>query len=493
MRARSHLPDKAYSCKQSKQIDQRSIQLYGETGLELMYRAGICAFNAMKANYPEARSVVCLAGGGNNAGDAYVVAGLALAEGMECLVLSLSGVETLPDDAAYFANDYKLSGGVIESFDHTLPEADIYIDGLLGSGLDRKVTGRYAQLIKQVNASQLPVIALDLPSGLNGDTGVIMGTAIQASITVCFVALKQGMLTFDGPDSCGKLLFSELNIAKDVYEGEAGLQVRNSCQPVRLNRNLKNTHKGQFGRVLAIGGQPGMGGAILLTAMAALKTGAGLVTLASHKKNRGKANQYPELMSVSVKHGDEFASVASNVIALGPGLGRSDWSRKTYIKACHKITETNAKAVIDADGLYHLRRYKTNIKQLVITPHPGEAAQLMGCSIKDIQQDRIASARALALKYKAVCLLKGQGTIIADRHGSATIVCGGNSALSTAGSGDVLSGIVAGLLAQGVEPYEAAVEGTSLHMASAEKILASHKNGLVASDMINGLADAFEC
>ena len=447
----------------------------------LMERAGAGA-TRIALEMLTGRALV-LAGPGNNGGDAFVVARLLKEAGHEPVVLFAGEPDKLPADARRAHANWLAAGGRCV-MDYPAGKFGLIIDGLFGIGLARPIEGEYAEWIERANASSCPILALDAPSGLNALTGQITGPAIRAIRTITFIALKPGLLTGDGPDHCGELSVCDLGLAIDSGDG---VVVAPDLFRACLKPRARNSHKGSFGSVAILGGAPGMAGAALLAGRAALKLGAGRVYLGMLETLAVDPVQ-PELM---LRTPADALSMAT-VLAIGPGLGQS-------IPAGELLTQALDSAlprVIDADGLNLLaqspllqRKCAVSPAPTFITPHPAEAARLLGSSTEDVQADRLSAALQLAKRFNAYVALKGCGTIVAAPNGRWFINTSGNPGLASAGSGDVLTGMLAALLAQHWPPLEAILAAVHLHGAAADAcIAASHGPtgpiGLTAGELI---------
>lgn len=477
-------------------MDARAIERLGAGGgAELMGRAGRSAFELLLQRWPACHRLLVLCGGGNNGGDGYVVARLAHQRGLEVEVRSVVAVESLQGDAAGAWRAAREAGVSITDWSPALPiEADVVVDALLGIGLSGEVRSPYREAIESLNQRRLPVLSIDIPSGLCAQTGRRLGTAVNAEMTLCFIGLKSGLVTGDATASCGSLWLDDLGCEAVVTQfpprGElftfASVCGSFPSRPV-------DAHKGLFGRVLVIGGDYGLGGAAILAAGSALRAGAGSVTCATRDAHvQPGLSCFPDIMFRSAEnHAVLSALVASaDVIAIGPGLGRSPWGEMSL----RTVLESGKPMVLDADALNLLAMLEwRNPKgvQVVMTPHPGEAARLLGQSTTQINADRYAAAQSLADRYKGVCLLKGAGTVIANHEVPyARVLRGGNPGMATAGMGDVLTGVIAGLLGQGVKPVRAASLGAAWHAASADGCVALRgEASLMASDLLPALGE----
>ncbi|MDD5321755.1 MAG: NAD(P)H-hydrate dehydratase [Methylococcales bacterium] len=476
------LPPTLYRAAQVRELDRIAIQERNIPGFELMSRAGYEVFQWIRDKWPDAQSVAVFCGAGNNAGDGYIVAGLALKAGLNVIVYSLAEPVNLRGDALKAYRKYSEAKGTVVPFrTGQLIDAGVIVDALLGTGLDRPVTGLYALAIQVINQSSARVIAVDCPSGLNADTGNVMGCAVKADCTVTFIGLKQGLFTGQAADYCGEIFYASLAVPDDIFQQVSPSAVRVAKIP--LPRRHRCSHKGDYGHVLIVGGDRGYSGAARLAGEAALRVGAGLVSVATRAEHAGLMNlSRPELMCHGVEAESQLTVLLekATVIVVGPGLGQSDWAIELFIAAIN----ARKKLIIDADGLNLLAKSPVVNADWIITPHPGEAARLLNCSTAEIQQDRFVSVTALQAKYGGTVILKGSGTLIASENELAVSTTG-NPGMASGGMGDVLAGVIAGLLAQGLSLKNAAQQGVYSHGQAAD--LAAEKGGergLLASDLM---------
>lgn len=486
-----------YTAEQVRRLDACAIETHGIAGIELMERAGRSVLDAAHRKFPGATRLLVLCGAGNNGGDGYVVARLAREAGLEATVCALKPPSLLGGDAATAAGRWAAAGGRTEPW--PVPESgayDLLVDALLGTGLDRAPAGDYGAAVDWINASGVPVVAVDIPSGLSADTGCVLGKAVRADLTVTFIGRKRGLFTADGPDQVGELCFSDLGTPYVVRGSvsDSGILVREELMPKYFPARRRNSHKGSFGWVLGVGGNRSMSGAIRLCGEAALRSGAGKVTLATHPDHAALINLgCPELMVRGVRCGRELQALFEQVelIVLGTGLGQTSWSDGLFMSCM----QSGVPIVLDADGLNLLSRLhsETDSGDLprgnwILTPHPAEAGRLLDCGARDVQSDRVAAARQLAERYDAVVVLKGCGTVIADAAGRYAICPHGNPGMATAGSGDVLSGVIGALVAQHLDLWEAAALGVLAHALAGDRAAARiGERGLLASDITQHL------
>jgi NAD(P)H-hydrate epimerase len=486
----SDLPENLYTATETRALDRAAIDDHGVPGYVLMSRAGQACFDALRERWPEIDRVTVFCGGGNNGGDGYVIARLALEAGLSVATLAVSDPESLKGDAAQAFTDFTAAGGQFTTHLDSAAADGLLVDALLGTGLDREVGGAYAELVDQINRSGLPVVSVDIPSGLCADSGAVLGVAVVADLTISFIGLKRGLLTGEATEHVGELLFDDLSVPTEIYA-----QVPGNCRLLdqrligrHLGPRARNAHKGSHGSVLLVGGDEGMPGAVLMGGEAALRSGAGLVKVATRASHAGHLPMScPELMGLPVEDAAALQSQLewAGVVALGPGLGQSAWSKEMFMATL----STDRPMIIDADGLNLLAESQANNQGWILTPHPGEAARLLGCNIAEIQKDRFAAAAAIAQQYGGVCVLKGAGTVIASRSGLR--VCRlGNPGMATAGMGDVLTGVAAAMLAQGLGLDEAADVAVCVHARAGDLAAAAGERGLMARDVIASLQTA---
>ena len=455
---------------------------YEIPGMELMSRAGNAVFRHIRIKWPEAKTISVFCGSGNNAGDGYIIAGLAHAVGLNVVAYAVANPEQLQDNAETAYKDYLKAHGKILPFDpEILGNTDIIIDALLGTGINKPVTGVFAQAIQWINKSHAPVVAVDVPSGLNADTGNVMGVAVKAECTMTFIGLKQGLFTGMAADYCGEILYSSLAVPKEIFKmlPTTTYRIVNKHFPARP----RSSHKGDNGHVLVIGGDRGFSGAARMAGEAALRVGAGLVSIATHPEHAGFLNiGRPELMCHGVENSEQLSILlnSADVIVLGPGLGQSKWATELFIAAI----KSERPLLVDADGLNLLGHTPKKRPNWVLTPHPGEAARLINCDTATIMHDHYAAVRKIQAKFGGIVVLKGSGTLIAADD-EVSVSTTGNPGMASGGMGDVLSGVVAGLIAQGLSQKAAAQQGVYLHgLAGDLAAEQAGERGLLASDLM---------
>ncbi len=481
----SLLPKEIYPVAAVREIDRTAIEDEGISGYQLMTRAASAAVAAARLRCPDASVWQVVCGAGNNAGDGYVVARLAAEEGIAVSVIALVDPEKLGGDAATAYADFAAGGGIVLPWSGEL-HGEIIFDGILGSGLERPVEGAFAEAVSAINSSRAFVVALDIPTGLHGDSGAVLGTTIRADLTVTFVGLKAGLFVGEGPRLTGDLEFAGLEIPDHCRDPSAAVMYRidDSLIGDRLPPRSRTAHKGDFGHVLIVGGGPGMPGAALLAGEAALRSGAGRVSLATHPDHAAiVVARRPELMAHAIQDGAELGPLldSADVIAFGPGLGTSDWARGLF----DVQNESKLPAVWDADALNLLADAPGKSPQRVITPHPGEAGRLLGRPASEVQQERLSSVAELQATYGGVAVLKGAGSLVSTGDGVPWISTAGNPGMAAPGMGDALTGAIAALLGQGLDPGTAARTGVLAHARAGDLAAADGgERGLIASDLI---------
>lgn len=459
-------------------------------GSTLMERAGAAAAEHARALCGDtAKDILVVSGPGNNGGDAFEAAAH-LKRGYFRVAVVFAGERgKLPADAQNALGKWEAAGGTLLGEIPGGARFDLAIDGLFGIGLDRTLTGRHAALVEKLNALGSPILSLDVPSGINADTGTVMGCAVRARHTITFIAHKPGLLTLDGPDRCGALKLDTLGIdAASLLEPDGEL-LEESILADAVRPRPRNFHKGQAGGVGILGGAAGMVGAAIIAGRAALKCGAGRIYLGLLTPRPPYVDYaQPELMLR--KPAAVLEKDLVNVLVAGPGMGKSDAARK-LLRAALRVP---VPLVLDADALNLVAAMRPLALVLekraaptILTPHPAEAARLLGQTTREVQADRLAAARKIARRYRSHVVLKGNGSVIAAPEGAFWINSTGNPGMASAGMGDALSGIVAALCAQGDDPLLALLAGTWLHGAAADDLVraATGPIGITASEVID--------
>ena len=459
----------------------------------LMERAGLAAAEFARALLGEyGKNVLVIAGPGNNGGDAFEVATHLKRWFYRVEVVFAGDEHKLSGDALAALAKWRACGGSTYAAPPAALRPDLVVDGLFGTGLARPLAGGYAELIAGINRLACPKLALDIASGINADTGAVMGSAVRASHTITFIALKPGLLTLDGPDHCAQA-GGEIRVADLGLDVRALLENKGSTTGPELAACLpprpRNFHKGKAGSVGVLGGAHGMVGAALLAGRAALKLGAGKVFLGILADDAPGVDYFqPELMLRTPRELLEAGMIT--VFAVGPGMGAAT----TAGQLLREVLDANVPLVLDADALNLIAASKTLQTRLpkrnapcVLTPHPAEAARLLGSTTATVQADRVKAALELALRYRAVAVLKGNGSVIASPDGTWLINTSGNAGMASAGMGDVLTGMIAALIAQGAGARAATAAAVWLHGAAADTLAraGAGPTGISAGELID--------
>ncbi len=474
-----------YTVAQLRVIEAEALQALQITGFELMRRAVTAALASLRRHWPQARRIAIYCGPGNNGGDGFLLGALARESGLQVHMLALA--ERATGEAAMARSAWESVAGTVHIWSGTdpLPDADVHVDALYGIGLNRAPGTMAAQLIERIDASQQPVLALDVPSGLDADTGHCPGVAIRADVTVTFVAHKRGLHTGRAADCVGALELSPLGVP-DTLPACALVDAR-TLRVEGMPRRARYANKGDNGHVLVVGGDAGMSGAVCLAGLGALRSGAGLVSVATHPVHAAMLNvPRPELMVHAVGDAPALRPLLerASVVVLGPGLGRQAWGRTLW----QSVLAAGTPLVLDADGLNLLAEApRAFVTPVVLTPHPGEAGRLLGISTSAVETDRFAAVREIARRYNAVVVLKGAGTLIARADGRLDVCPWGNPGMASGGMGDILSGIIAALLAQGCSGWQAAGLGVGLHARAGDRAAQAGERGLLATDLLQPL------
>ena len=480
-------PAALYTAQQVRDLDRRAIGEFGIPGYELMTRAGHAALNALKAAWPAAHRICVLCGPGNNGGDGYVIARVARAQGLRATVIALADPQSLAGDARHAYDDFAAAGGRVEPWSPHALDADVVVDAIFGTGLAREVVGTAATVIREINACGKGVLAVDIPSGLHADSGAVLGEAVRADVTATFIGRKVGCYVGQGQDYTGHLVFDALGVPAAAFDGTPSCAelIDESCVGRALPRRSRSAHKGRNGHVLVIGGGPGMPGAARLAGEAALRAGAGLVTVAMHPSSLGALSGRPELMGIAAVTAADLARALerATVVALGPGLGQSSWAREMHAAAL----AAGKPVVVDADALVLLAGTSLRRDDWVLTPHPGEAARLLASTSDEVQRDRLAAARSIQQRHGGTVVLKGAGSIVQGSAPEPALCDRGNPGMAVAGMGDVLTGVIAGIAAQCGDLALAARAGVFVHASAGDLAAQPGERGMLAGDVIEHL------
>ena len=520
---RRRTPSALFDAASVRELDRIAIDELNIPGTILMRRAALACVEVALQRWPDIEAIRVFCGSGNNAGDGYLIAGLFAERGVRAEAIVVGDIEKLSADARLAYQYCERSNAMIKplSPDAFGVDTSLLVDAMLGIGLIGTVRADFAGVIEGINelssTEGIPVLAVDIPSGLNADTGQILGVAVRAEATVTFIGTKQGLLTEDGPDATGELYFDDLEVPANLMlrvPANASLLTTQGLNGL-LPKRPRNSHKNKFGHVLIVGGDEGMGGAVTMAAEAALRSGAGLVSVLTHPTHAGNLLvRMPELMVRGVSFdrnpkgslGDSVGDTnvekllhQSSVVVLGPGLGQSDWSKQLFDVVINKTRQFDKQMVVDADGLNLLAAGIERRNNWVLTPHPGEASRLAAAlranrhnkpateretEFELAISDRFVMSELLQQHFGGAIILKGVGSLVHD--GGQICLCPyGNPGMSTAGMGDVLSGVVGALLGQGLNPGDAARLAVTMHALAGDRAVSvPGQRGLIATDLI---------
>ncbi len=479
-------------------IEKQHLKKINSTEYALALKAAEALYQELTRKFGQPNSINVFCGGGKNAADGYLLSALASAKSIPVRVFELgnpcqfSPTIACARETALNANaELNVFSGE-EIIDH-----GIIVDALIGIGLRGKINEKYRCAIQKMNFSNLPTVSIDVPSGLNSGTGGVLDIAVNADLTVTFLVYKQGLFTGYGPSCCGSLILRRLGLERgENLNGLASatiMSLEKLCKilPSRLNYSCKTN----YGHVLVIGGDYGYAGAGIIAAQGAARIGAGLVSLATRPEHiSAMLTRQPEVMAIGVSSGQELEPFLSrpSVLVLGPGLGTSAWSEQLLQKAL----DTKISMVIDADALNIISSGKIqisreNAENCVITPHPGEAARLLNISVKEVELDRVSAVIELQKVFGTTVVLKGLGTIVCGRSSEVVSICPyGNPGMASAGMGDLLSGVIGGLLAQSLSCISAAELGCCLHSHAADVLVDQlGQRGLMATDLLRSISN----
>ena len=507
------LPVSLLSVAQVRALERRALAAPGVDGLTLMRRAAQAALSRLREQWPGARGFTVLCGGGNNGGDGWMMAALGRAAGLDARVSWTHPPQGLRGEASAAAAESLAAGVPATPFDASrglgtaagpcgasagagagtgvAPALDVIVDALLGIGIVEPVRAPIAAAIAAINSSGRPVLALDVPSGLCADSGCVLGVAVRAEVTVTFIALKTGLLFGEGPEHAGRVALATLEVAPLPSEEVAWQRIDAAQVRAAIPLRRRDAHKGQGGRVCIVGGGEGMAGAARLAGEAALRVGAGRVTVACAAASAAAVAARPELMVQPLPRDPVAAAsrlaellAVADVVVAGPGLGRDPWA----LALLAAVRESGRPTVFDADALFFpLTEVPANC---VLTPHPGEAARLLGGTASLVQADRPAALRALLDRHAAVVVLKGAGSLVGQRGRVSQVCDRGHPVLAAPGTGDVLAGAIGGLLAQSGDPWGAAVAAVWLHARAGERLANDAGRGVLAGEIAAALPAA---
>ncbi|UCG14067.1 MAG: NAD(P)H-hydrate dehydratase [Deltaproteobacteria bacterium] len=503
---------RAVTAEEMAEMDRTAIEDVGIPGVVLMENAGRGATEIMWRYYPglDGKRVVVLAGGGNNGGDGFVIARHLWQQDVEVAVCCLKTFESYRGDAKINLEIIQKLGLFVEEFTDSsrlaalrrrAEDADLLVDAIFGTGLNAQVRGFFREVIDLVNSFRKPVLAVDLPSGLNASSGLPLGTCIQASVTATFGLPKVGQLVTPGCSYVGHLEVVDIGLPRDLFETEDPPRIwleASDLAPLVHPRPCAS-HKGTFGHVLVVGGSVGKTGAGAMAGLGAARAGAGLVTLAVPASLHGFMEmKLTEVMTEPLPETAEqtVATTAlprltalladKQALALGPGLSVQEETTQVVLRL---LEDCPCPILLDADALNglagHLEVLGRAKAPIILTPHPGEMGRLLGCSGAEVQNQRLAAVQSFSREYAVTVVLKGARSLISSPKGRLGINSSGNPGLASGGTGDVLSGLIAGFLAQGLSPFDAACLGVYCHGKAADRLAVRWGDrGMLATDLL---------
>lgn len=476
-----------YQTQQIREFEHLAQERFGITGQVMMQRAGKAAFDFLQRRWPQAQKIIVFCGGGNNGGDGYVLASLAHERGLQVSIWQVGNQDNMKDEAKNAYETCKQQNIEIEYFNDkvNVGHSDVIVDAICGLGLHDNLREDIVTAIKKMQRTQIPIFAIDIPTGIDADTGQIQGSAVHATATITFIGIKLGLLTGSGIAYTGELVCNDLQLPMELfsYVTPVAEKIHLSSYAAYLKPRSRDWHKGLSGHVLVVGGDVGFSGAPRMAAEAAFRVGAGLVTVATHPKNALMLNvTCPEIMCRGISHASELKPLIdkADLIVLGPGIGQSTWAQTL----CEYIWEQDLPLVVDADGLNLLSHTDKFNENWILTPHPGEAARLINETSQTIQADRLTAIKTINKRYGGVCVLKGAGSLVLAPNSLPALCDKGNPGMASAGMGDILSGVIGGLISQGIPLSEAAKLGVCMHAMAGDLAAKEGERGMVATDLM---------
>ncbi len=491
-----------------REIDRISIEEYRIPGLILMENAGRAVARVAIQEFPQAKRVATFAGGGNNGGDGFVISRHLISEGLDVTTYLTSDSQNYKSDALTNLEALHKIGGKLIDIRNGFSEyqgADLIIDALFGTGLDRNVEGLYRDVIHFINSQSVPRIAVDIPSGLDANTGFPLGVSVKADITVTFAVPKIGLAIYPGVDYAGKVYVADITTPKLLEKDITSELITYDTVRRILKPRSQDTHKGTYGHLFILAGSPGKTGAATLAAQGALRTGTGLVTagiprslnpIMAQKLTEAMTEPLPETESgtfgkESIEATLKTISSRKTALAVGPGISTTQDTAEFLYET---LKNCPVPIVADADGITLIAQNLQILKELkapiVLTPHPGEMSRLIGRTGEDVQKNRIGVARDFSSMYNVYTVLKGARTVISTPDGRVFINPTGNAGMASGGMGDVLTGIIGGFLAQGYSPEDACVLGVFSHGLAGDFVARKRgEAGIIAGDVANSLPE----
>lgn len=476
-----------YQTQQIREFERLAQERFSISSESLMQRAGKAAFDFLLRRWPQTQKLAVFCGSGNNGGDGYVLAQAAQERGIKVTVWQVGNQDKMKPEARQACEACRKTQIVIQPFDEKadLGHPDVIVDAICGIGVHEDLRGDAVAAIEKMHRLHVPILAMDIPSGIDADTGHTLGAAVQATATITFIGLKLGLLTGSGTAHTGELAFNDLQLPSELfsYIEPIAEKTQLSVYCTYLKPRRRDWHKGLSGHVLVVGGDVGFAGAVHMAAEAALRVGAGLVSVATRPQHAALINvTRPEIMCRGITQAEDLDPLLAkaDVVVLGPGLGQSDWAKALWAY----IVEKNLPLVVDADGLNILSQTDKYYENWVLTPHPGEAARLLDDTTDTVQSDRLAAIKEINKRYGGVCVLKGSGSLILAPNSLPALCDKGNPGMASAGMGDVLSGVIGGLMAQELPLGDAAKLGVCLHAMAGDLAAKEGERGMLATDLM---------
>lgn len=476
-----------YQTQQIREFERLAEERFNITGEVMMLRAGKGACDFLLRRWSQAQRIAVFCGGGNNGGDGYVLAQLAHERGIKVSIWQVGSADHLKIEAKKAFEACLRAKIEINPFNEKadLEHPDVIVDAICGIGLHEPLREDAVAAIKKMERARAPILAIDIPSGIDADTGYLLGSAAHATATITFIGLKLGLLTGNGIAYTGELILNDLQLPSELFSfiEPVAEKIHLTSYTNYLKPRSRDWHKGLSGHVLIVGGELGFSGAPRMAAEAALRVGAGLVSVATHQGNAATMNSTcPEIMCHGIEKVENLKPLIdkADVIVLGPGLGQSEWAKSLWTSVC----ETELPLVVDADALNLLSKTNKFNENWILTPHPGEAARLLNETAQAVQQDRLDAIKKINKRYGGVCVLKGAGSLVLAPNSLPAICDKGNPGMASAGMGDVLSGVIGALLAQGIPLGDTAKLGVCMHAMAGDLAAKDGERGMIATDLM---------
>ena len=476
-----------YQAHQIREFEHLAEARFNISSQVMMSRAGKAACDFLVKRWPQAQKVAVFCGSGNNGGDGYVLASQGHERGLQVVIWQVGDPSRLAGEAQNAMLACQAAHIPMKAFSEMadIEHPDVIVDAICGIGLHETLRADTLSAIKKMERARVPIFSIDLPSGIDANTGQVLGGAAHATATMTFIGLKLGLLTGNGIAYSGELVMNDLQLPPELFSSIQPIaeKIHLSTYSHYLRPRPRDWHKGLSGHVLIVGGDLGFSGAPRMAAESALRVGAGLVSIATRVENAPLMNiACPEIMSHGISNVSDLTPLLekADVLVIGPGLGQSDWSRAIWEVLCKE----ELPMVVDADGLNLLSKTTQLNNNWVLTPHPGEAARLLNDTVENVQHDRLAALQNISERYGGTCVLKGAGSLVLAQNSCPAICDKGNPGMASAGLGDVLSGVIGGFIAQGIPLGDAAKLGVCLHAMAGDLAAKEGERGMIAMDLM---------